>query len=191
MKKLINDILFGTNARSSGLIAVAVVGLIALGCTCGKDFNLSNLSSNSNSGRNTEISTNTSTGSDDLPSESEVESLVKDTTALFAEAVDSGDFSEIYAASSTDFQNTYTVDEMTTAFKSYTDKKSVVVPILNKTAAADADFTSPPSIRKEKGLDILVATGKFPTKPYNVRFDYEYVKRGGDWKLLKLVINIP
>jgi hypothetical protein len=191
MKKLINDILFGRNARSSGLIALAVVGLIALGCSCGKDFDLSNLAGNSNSGRNTEITTSTPTESDDVPSESETESLVKDTTALFAEAVDSGDFSEIYETSSSDFQSTYTLEEMTTAFKSYTDKRSVVVPILKKTAASDADFTSPPSIRKEKGLDILVATGKFPTKPYNVRFDYEYVKRSGDWKLLKLVINIP
>src|SRR5687767_2701708 len=98
MKKLINDIFFGTNAKFSGLIALAIVGLIALGCSCGKDFNLSNLSSNSNSGRNSETTTNTSTTSDDgVPSESEVESLVKDTTALFAEAVDSGDFAEIYA----------------------------------------------------------------------------------------------
>jgi hypothetical protein len=194
MKKLINDIFFGTNAKFSGVIALAIIGLIALGCSCGKDFNLSNIASNrssENSGRNTTLANTSSTGSDAVPSESEVESLVKDTTALFAEAVDSGDFSEIYAASSTDFQNTYTVDEMTTAFKSYTDKKSVVVPILNKTAASDAEFTSPPSIRNEKGLDILVAKGTFPTKPYNVRFDYEYVNRGGDWKLLKLVINIP
>jgi hypothetical protein len=193
MKKLINEIFFGKNATLSGLIALSVVGLIALGCSCGKDFNLSNLGSNSSSNsRNTEIGSNTSSNDDgDAPSEAVVEDLVKDTTAQFSEAVDSGDFSEIHANSSSDFQNTYTVDEMTTAFKSYTDKKSVVVPILNKVSSADAEFTKPPSIRTEKGLNILVASGKFPTKPYNVRFDYEYVMRGGEWKLLKLVINIP
>lgn len=54
MKKLINEILFGTNARVSGVIALAIVGLIALGCTCGKDFNVSNLPSNSSSNPNTE-----------------------------------------------------------------------------------------------------------------------------------------
>ncbi len=195
MKRTINEILFGRNAKFSGLIALAIVGLIALGCSCGKDFNLSNLtnsSGGSNAG-NTEISTNTPSekGSDDAPSEANVEALVKDTTARFAEAVDSGDFSDIYDDASSDFQNTYTVDEMTTAFKSYTDKKSVVVPILKKVGPTAAEFTSPPSIRTEKGLNILVAKGKFPTKPYNVRFDYEYVMRSGDWKLLKLVINIP
>lgn len=80
---------------------------------------------------------------------------------------------------------------MRTAFKSYIGKKSLVVPILRKVKDADADFTSAPSLRSEKGLKILVATGKFPTKPYAVRFDFEYVMRGGEWKLLKLVVNIP
>ncbi len=195
MKKLVNEILFGTNARVSGLIALAIVGLIALGCSCGKDFNFSNLVGNSNStsnNRNSEIvSSDDDTSSDDVPSDSEVESLVKETTAEFADAVNSGDFSEIHANASSDFQSTYTVEEMTAAFKSYTDKKKIVVPILKKVAASEAEFPTPPTIRSEKGLSILVANGKFPTKPYNVRFDYEYVMRSGDWKLLKLVINIP
>ncbi len=195
MKKLVNEILFGTNARVSGLIALAIVGLIALGCSCGKDFNFSNLVGNSNStsnNRNSEIvSSDDDTSSDDVPSDSEVESLVKETTAEFADAVNSGDFSQIHANASSDFQSTYTVEEMTAAFKSYTDKKKIVVPILKKVAASEAEFPTPPTIRTEKGLNILVANGKFPTKPYNVRFDYEYVMRSGDWKLLKLVINIP
>ncbi len=195
MKKLVNEILFGTNTRVSGLIALAIVGLIALGCSCGKDFNFSNLVGNSNStsnNRNSEIvSSDDDTSSDDVPSDSEVESLVKETTAEFADAVNSGDFSEIHANASSDFQSTYTVEEMTAAFKSYTDKKKIVVPILKKVAASEAEFPTPPTIRTEKGLNILVANGKFPTKPYNVRFDYEYVMRSGDWKLLKLVINIP
>ncbi|CAN5273325.1 hypothetical protein BH20ACI2_BH20ACI2_25520 [soil metagenome] len=195
MKRLVNEILFGTNARISGLIALAIVGLIALGCSCGKDFNLSNLIGNSNSSsnnRNSEIvSSDDDSSSDEVPAESVVESLVKETTAEFADAVNSGDFSQIHANASSDFQNTYTVEEMTDAFKSYTEKKSVVVPILNRVAASDAAFTRPTSIRTEKSLQILMANGKFPTKPYNVRFDYEYVMRDGDWKLLKLIINIP
>lgn len=193
MRALINELLFGKNNFFSGLIALSIIGLIALGCNCNKDFNLANLTKNDGNanGRNTEVSSNTSKSTGDTPSESETEALVKDTTDQFAEAVDTGDFSEIYANASSDFQNTYTLDEMTDAFKSYTDKRSVVVPILNKVGSAEAEFTKPPTIRSEKGLSILVASGKFPTKPYNVRFDYEYVMRSGEWKLLKLVINIP
>ncbi len=200
MKDLVSRILFGKDAKVSGLIALTVVGLIALGCSCGKDIDFSKLGSNSNSGNsntnaNSRVKETASTDDDedsgDVPSDSEVERLVKDTTSEFSEAVESGDFNQIHSNASKDFQDTYTVDEMAEAFKSYSEKKSVVVPILNKVGNSDAEFTKPPSIRTEKGLKILVANGKFPTKPYNVRFDYEYVMRDGDWKLLKLIINIP
>jgi hypothetical protein len=188
MKKLINELVFGKNAKVSGLIALAVIGSIAVGCNCGKDLNLSNTSGNSD---NKSVATPDTTNDGAVPSDSVVEALVKDTIAEFADAVDSGDFSDLHRQSSTDFQATYTVDQMTTQFKSYTDKRSVVMPILRKVASADADFSRSPSIRTEKGLKILVAQGKFPTKPMGVRFDFEYVMRGGEWKLLKLIINIP
>ena len=200
MKKLVSNILVGKDARVSGLIALTIVGLIALGCSCGKDFSFGNLSSNSNSNsgntstnnRNKEVaSSDDEEPSGDVPSDAVVESLVKETTSEFSDAVDSGDFTQIHSNASSDFQSTYTVEEMAAAFKSYSEKKAIVVPILNKVAASDAEFTKPPSIRTEKGLKILVANGKFPTKPYNVRFDYEYVMRDDEWKLLKLIINIP
>ncbi len=188
MKKIIREILFGKNSILSGLIALAVMGSIALGCNCGKDIDLANLAKNADSS-----STSPERASDDgsVPSNSVVEGLVKSTMREFADAVDTGDFNAIYNNASEDFQGTFTVNEMTKAFKSYTDKKKVVVPILEKVEGQDAEFASPPSIRTEKGLNILVAKGTFNTKPFKTRFDYEYVMRGGEWKMLKLVINIP
>ena len=189
MKRLFNELVFGKNGQVSGLIALAVVLSIALGCNCGKTFDLSNLSKESNT--TSPSNSKTETSDDSVPSDSVVEGLVKDTLSQFSDAVESGDFSELHANASTDFQSTYTVDEMKTAFKSYTSKKSLVVPIMGKASSMDADFTRPPSIRTEKGLKILMAAGEFKTKPFKVRFDFEYVMRGGEWKLLKLVINIP
>ncbi|MGE3466288.1 MAG: hypothetical protein AB7J13_05085 [Pyrinomonadaceae bacterium] len=190
MKKLIHEIVFGRNSLLSGIFAMVVVLSIALGCNCGDKLDLANLAKNANS--TSESNTSTETPDDgSVPSDDVVEGLVKETTADFGEAVSNKDFNELYDKASQDFQNTYTVDEMDKAFKSYTDKKSVVVPILKRVASTDAEFSSEPSIRSEKGLSILVAKGKFKTKPYNVRFDYEYVMRGGEWKLLKLVVNIP
>jgi|ERR1035437_10246034 hypothetical protein len=191
MKSIIREILFGKSVGISGLIALAIFSLVALGCTCGKYFDLSNQSNSSSTSNTTSNSSTTSSSDSSVPSDSEVESMVKATMSDFADAVSSGNFSDLYNKASSDFRSTYTLDEVNTAFKTYVDKKSFVVPLLRKTQSADADFTTKPSIRTEKGLDILVATGKFPTKPYNVRFDYEYVKRGGEWKLLKLVTNIP
>jgi hypothetical protein len=173
----------------SGAFALILFSLVALGCTCGKDFNLGNLGKSESNSSNS--ASNSDTASETAPSEDVVEGLVKETTSKFADAVDSGDFSDLHSYASQDFQTTYTVDQIGEAFKSYTDKKSVVVPILRKADDSKAEFPKPPSIRTEKGLKILVASGKFPTKPYNVRFDYEYVMRGGEWKLLKLVVNIP
>ena len=192
MKRSINSIFFGGNRLISGIIALAVVGSIALGCNCNKSFDLGNISSSSNSSSGTSKDAPADTGKNgDVPSDSVVEGLVKDSTEQFAEAIQSEKFDDFRSNASTDFQNTYSADEMRDAFKSYINKKSLVVPILRKAKDADADFTTPPSIRTEKGLKVLMANGKFPTKPYAVRFDYEYVMRGGEWKLLKLVVNIP
>ena len=192
MKRLINELVFGRNALVSGIFALSVVGLIALGCSCNKDFSFGNSStSNTSDKANVASTSDHSSSSEAPPDNATVEQLVKETTAQFAEAVDTENFSDIHANASSDFQSTYTVQEMAEAFKSYTEKKSVVVPILDKVGGTDAEFTKAPAIRTEKGLRILVASGKFPTKPYNVRFDYEYVYRAGQWKLLKLVINIP
>ncbi|MBX7056292.1 MAG: DUF3887 domain-containing protein [Pyrinomonadaceae bacterium] len=192
MKRLVDSIFFGGNTLLSGIIALAVVGSIALGCNCNKSFDLGNISSSSNSSSGTSKDDPADKGkSGDVPSDSVVEGLVKDSTEQFAEAIQSEEFDDLRSSASTDFQNTYSADEMRDAFKSYINKKSLVVPILRKAKDTDADFTTPPSIRTEKGLKVLMANGKFPTKPYAVRFDYEYVMRGGEWKLLKLVVNIP
>lgn len=191
MKNRINEIIFGKNTKVSGLIALAVVLSVALGCNCGKDFDLANIAKNANTSSTSNSSSSSDTSDGSVPSDIVVEGLVKDTMREFADAVDTGDFNAIYNNASSDFQGTYTVDEMKTAFKSYTDKKRIVVPILRKIESEDAEFDSRPEIRSEKGLSILMAKGKFNTKPYKTRFDYEYVLRGGEWKLLKLVINIP
>ena len=126
-----------------------------------------------------------------MPSNAVVEGLVRDTIAKFSDSVESGDFSDIYDSASSDFQSTYSIGEMKTAFKSYTDKKSVVVPIMKKTEDISAVFSTEPGLRTEKSLKILMVAGEYKTKPFKTRFDFEYVLREGEWKLLKLVINIP
>lgn len=191
MKTLARSLFVGSNNIVTGVIALAVVLSIALGCNCNKDFDLANLGKQdtpSNSAANSKTDT---TSSSEVPSNSVVEGLVKDTISQFADAVDSGNFADLHSSASSDFQATYTVDQMATAFKSYTDKKRVVVPILEKADDMNAKFKNEPSIRTEKGLKILMAEGEFPTKPFKTRFDFEYVNRGGEWKLLKLIVNIP
>lgn len=192
MKRIINGLLFGKDAKLSGMIALSVVAVIALGCTCGKDFDLSNLGSNSNSSRTASNDAPFGDTTDDsgLPSDSALKALVNETTADFSEAISDSDFSKIYEKASMDFQSTYTQSQMEDVFKEFTKNKRVVAPILQKATSMEPDFSSKPYIRTEKGLSILVANGKYATKPVPTNFEYEYVKRNGDWKLLKLIVKL-
>jgi len=193
MKTVMHALLFGKDARFSGLIAFVIVGAIALGCTCNKEFGDLGKSSNTNSST-TSNSTNdketTTTDDNGIPSDSTLQSMVKETTADFAQAIDTNDFSDLYSKSSTDFQNTYTEDQMKDVFKTFVEKRKLILPSLEKAEDSTASFSPAPRIRQEQGLDILVLNGKFPTKPLNVKFEYEYVKRAGQWKLLKLIVNM-
>ncbi|MCU1289918.1 MAG: hypothetical protein JWN60_2147 [Acidobacteria bacterium] len=196
MKNFINDLVFGKSNKISGTIAIVVVALIALGCTCGKNFDLSNLQTDANSSQPSSNSnqktteTTRATSDDELPANSELQALVKETTEDFAEAVENDDFSELYSKASSDFQSQYTEAEIKNVFKTFTEKKDVVSPILNKTSQVDAEFSPAPSLRTEKGLKILVTDGSFPTKPYEVKFEYEYIWRDGAWKLLKILVKM-
>lgn len=191
MKNFIWNVFFGRGNRSSGLLSIGAISLIVLGCTCGKSFDLGNLASNSSSDRPASNSTSpAATDDDSLPAESVIQSLARETTTEFAQAIKTGDFGEIYENSSSDFQMSYTEQQMKDAFKVFTDQRGRVVPILERAIAMTADFSPAPYIRTEKGLSILVVNGKYATKPLPVNIEYEYVYRGGEWKMLKLIVKI-
>lgn len=188
MKNLINTLLFGRD-KFSFLIALGIVCAIALGCSCGKDFDLSNIGKESNT---TSTSSNSTTnGSDeDIPAEGDLESLVKDTTDDFQKAIDSNDFSTMRENASSDFQSQFSEQQMEDAFKQYVQNKKIVLPVLNNALTQTPTFSPAPSIRTERGLNILVLSGSFPSKPRVLKFETEYIKRDGEWKLLKYVVNM-
>jgi hypothetical protein len=190
MKNLINKTLFGRDLYSFA-VAVGIVCLI-LGCSCGKNFDLSNIGKESNTTRTSSNSDNPfSTGSDDqIPPTSELESMVKDTTDDFAKAIDKNDFSDMREKASSDFQSQFSEQQMRDAFKQYVDNKKIVLPALHNALTTTPTFSPSPSIRTEHGLNILVLQGKFPSKPREVKFDVEYLNRDGEWKLLKYVVNM-
>ncbi len=196
MKKLAAKIFIGKDDKISGMIAFAIVALIAFGCSCGDKFDLSKFA-NINDSNRTAVNTSKDNpfgdddkSSDDIPADSVIQSMVKDTTADFTNAIDTGNFGPLYEKSSSDFQSTFTEDQLKVQFLSFIINKKRVLPSLNKAQETTAVFSPSPSIRTENGLSILVVNGKFPSKPFPVKFEYEYVKRDGEWKMLKLVINM-
>lgn len=196
MNSLFKYLFLGRHARGGGLVAAIVLGLIVLGCTCNKD--LANLGKNSDAPRagNTSNTGHSSTSTDDddspgqIPADIALQQIVKETTADFAYAIEHDDFSEIYSKSAPDFQKEYTEQEMRNAFKTFVEKKRLILPSITKAPETQAEFSPAPMIRTENGLEVLVLNGRFPTKPFPVKFEYEYVKRDGEWKMLKLVINM-
>ena len=188
MKKLISKLFLGTGNVLSGAIALCVVASIALGCNCGKNFDLANLGKNSNSAANS--SSDDSASAEGMPSQEYLDAIIAETTADFNYAITLNDFSKMYEKASSDFKNTYTQAEFENTFKGFVEKKRVIIPILAKTVTMDPELSPEPYIRHEQGLDILVVKGKYATKPVPMSFEYEYVKRNDEWKLLKLIVRL-
>ncbi len=188
MKK-IKQLLFGTSSKINGLIAFMIVASIALGCTCG---DLGNIGKETNTTRPTDVANTTIPTDDDdsAPSEARVNALVKATTAQFASAILTEDFSSLYNDSSKEFQTTYTEDQTKNVFKIFITSKKRVLPILTKAMTLEPDYSTPPSYRTEQGRRIMVANGKYDTKPLPTNFEYEFIENGGDWKMLKLIVKI-
>lgn len=138
----------------------------------------------------TPFSSSGDTSSGDAPSKSEVEALVKESMADFADALEQGDFTDFHANSSKDFQSTFTPEQLKTTFQTYLNNKNIVLPVLNSVPNTSATFTDGPRIRTENGLKIVVANGSFPTKQRTTKFETDYIWRNGEWKLLKFKINM-
>ncbi|MBX3245155.1 MAG: hypothetical protein KF685_11950 [Acidobacteria bacterium] len=200
MKKLLESVLIGSSGKASGLISLGIIMLIVLGCNCKNlDFGKTGGDERDDRSSNTYRTSNDSDADDEsdrdssdgtLPTSSSIDSMIQETMEDFTEAIDTGDFSEIYEKSSPDFQASYTEEEMKKAFNVFTTQKNRVVPILKRTRGMKLETTSEPSVRSEKGLSILVVNGKYSTKPLPVRIENEYVFRSGEWKLLKLIVKI-
>jgi hypothetical protein len=192
MKAHLSNLIFGTDNLRSGFIALAFVLAVALGCTCGKNFDLANLGKNSNTASN---SANASTDSDDdaatgdMPGDELLNALVKETTADFAYAISTEDFSQMYEKASRDLQSQYSAEQMKDVFKSEIKNKKRLLPILAKLVSMKPTYSPDPYIRTEAGNSILVVNGTYDVKPQALDFEYEYVKRNGQFKLLKLVLK--
>jgi len=165
MKISINKINIGKNNKTSAVVAMLVIFLVALGC-------------------------NSPEKPAAAPTESESQTLVKNTMADFADAVDKGDFKAFKANTSKEFQAQYTDEQMKTSFKSFTDQKEVIVPILRDASKMNAKFSTTPAIREEQGYSILVANGTFDTDPQPLKVVNEYVYQDGKWKLLKIDVKL-
>lgn len=156
--------MFGKHNKYSALLAVLVVFLVVSGCGGEKPSA--------------------------PPTEAEAQTLVKNTMSDFATAIDSGNFSTFKSNASKEFQSQYSDDQVKTTFKTFTDQKEDIVPILRAASGMNPKFSPAQTVREEKGYSILVTNGEFDTTPVPVKFQNEYVYQDGKWKLLKIDIKL-
>lgn len=125
----------------------------------------------------------------DMPSEEDVEALVRDTLTQFNDAIENEDFTDFHANTSKDFQVTYTAAQMKTTFQNFIDKKSQVNPILNQVSELTPDYTTDPNVTTEKGYKLLNIDGSYSTTPSKTYFELQYELEKKVWKLLKIRVK--
>ncbi len=197
MKTFAASLLFGRDNRISGLIAFSVVMLIALGCTCDKQFGLGNTESD-NSSRTASNSTTTSNSTSTtttpskpdastgaVPTDAQLQDMAKETVLAFNAALQSEDFTSFHRSVSKPFQKQVSPEKFKQVFQSFIDAGIDFSEIQNLTA----DFTDKPVIETTAGYKTLKLKGVYPTSPRNTKFDLKYIPENKDWKLISIEIN--
>jgi hypothetical protein len=201
MQKLISNLVMGRGNNLSGVIAFGVIAMIALGCTCGKNFDLGNLDTGNSRANDSRTSSNnpfgnssstkrTSTSHADaskseMPSDDELQAMTKETLLDFDSAVKKADFSDFYSHVAKEWQKQTTAEAMKTTFQGFIDKNISITDI----DSLDAEFSPSPTIGREVGFKTLMLQGKYNTSPNLTKFELNYIANGKDWKLSKIVFD--
>lgn len=191
MKTLATTLLFGKDGRLSGLIALAIVGAIALGCTCNKNWGDTGSNDNSNSSTTSNTTTppaappkpDASTG--DVPSDAQLQEMTRTTILDFNSAIKSGDFTNFHRTVSKPFQKQASPEKMADAFKAFTEAKID----FSEVRTLPATYTPPAAIKTTSGVKHLHVLGYYDTSPRRMKFDLKYVPEGKDWKLIAIEVN--
>lgn len=191
MRRLIKELTLGKNNFMSGLIALGIISVIALGCNCKKDFGtktesnttVANVESTPKKTSPEDALSDSSRG--DVPSEREMERLTKRTLLDFNDAVQKGDFTDFHSKISNVWKKTSTPEKFNQGFREFIQKDIDISTIEGKIAQYDPQ----PTVKRKSGYKVLDAKGKYETSPLPVRFETEYIQEDGDWKLISIRVD--
>ena len=119
------------------------------------------------------------------PSLADAGKMALTTSLIFGRALKSGDFSELYRTTSSEVQKKYTVATFAASFAELVEKK------LGVDVAADAKptFTTAPEML-ENGVLHMAGVFVYGEQHDRLNFDYKYVYRHTQWKLLGIHVKI-
>lgn len=191
MKKLIYEIFCGKNSLAGGFLALAVIGLIGLGCFCNKDKMGSVTTTetpkdsptaspkDSPSPSPTKEIKKANASKYEIPSDDEMQDIAKKTLLDFNDALQKEDFTDFHRGISKYWAKQTSPEKLKTSFQGFIDGEADMSDI----KSMKADFTSPLEIEREGSIRKLMAKGEYDTSPLKTEFELQYIPEGKEWKL--------
>jgi hypothetical protein len=197
MKSILKQILTAKSSLGNGLLALFIISLIALGCTCnqfGKKEGNSNSSTREKKEEGNPFDTPDGTAETpvekkeivkadaskkEIPSDEELQEIVKETLMNFNDAIERGDFSDFHKTISKAWQRQTKPKTFEDGFRQFIDKKVDISQIRSQKAT----FSPAPKVGREKTLQGLIVKGTYPTSPTPTEFELIYTAEGKEWKL--------
>jgi hypothetical protein len=126
----------------------------------------------------------------DVPSKSVLNSMIKDISEKFNDAVQDEDFSDLrdeYASEV--FKKQISAEKMKDIFKDFIAQKSGFDKHFNSMEDLEPSYDPEPKVTKEEGEKVMQVEGTYPTSPVT-KFTFKFIDEKGEWKLLQLKYNI-
>ena len=111
------------------------------------------------------------------------EIIIKETLLTFNDANVTGNYSILHAKASKPFRDQFSPERLKEVFKEFASKGIDIALVVAKTPIASQE----PSV-SDKG--ILTLVGYFDTTPSRVYYDLGFLMSDGEWKPLKLNVNL-
>jgi hypothetical protein len=135
------------------------------------------------SGSPVAANSNSATPADpDMPTEAELQNLIKTTLLDFNSAVQSGSFDSFHSSASAYFQQQYTTAQLEQKYGEFIKRKADISSISGKEANVKTSFED------QNGIKVLNITGSYPTNP-PVNFELQYIQEDIEWKLSSITVK--
>lgn len=186
MRSKLSQAFMGKGNFSNGLIALMIIGLIVLGCTCNdgkidfgkkKDTNSSQEKDEPVKKEKDYEKADASKG--EIPSEEELQDMVKADLLIFDKALKRRNFIDFYKNTSKLWQEQTTPGKLKILFKNFIEGKADVSEVEN----LEAEFSPDPFIDDSLKVKVMEVNGSFPTRKNPTIFELKYIAEGKEWKL--------
>ena len=197
MKKRFIDIFYCKSSLGNGLIALMIISLIVLGCTCNQDEGFKFGKNDSDTADETDVNKDAKKdkpkelsrdvkASKSAPSDEDLQRLMKTTMLDFDKAIQDQDFSEFHKRISKLWQKQITPKKLDETFKPFMLGKFD----LSSIRKMDAEITMGPNMKSSRLVTSMEVNGTYPTSPRSTNVRLKYIEENGLWKLFGINVAV-